>query len=198
MPTAYRRLEFVFDIGQGPRVLAFVDFSRHISFGIPKSFQFADVNIGSSGEDYERITIHEDGKIKTHLPLGQNSSALWDGQYPPLARWNRPWSMKESIYWGNQRTESVMNYLTRPKIGSPGTRQVQLAFPREVEETTVVFSLFHSLGVNIEQVPAEIRSTSFVTWMLVDPWPYVLVSVANLGIHQTIQLGLTGRDYRVS
>jgi hypothetical protein len=32
--NTYRRLEIVFDIGNGPRVLAFVDFSSDLSFGI--------------------------------------------------------------------------------------------------------------------------------------------------------------------
>lgn len=195
----YRRLEFVFDIGQGSEVLAFVDFSQHISFGIPKSYQFTDFVIAPSSENYERITIHKDGKIRTHLPLAQNSLAPWDERYPPLAKWDRPWSMRNELSWGNQHLRSIRNYLTRPRAGRPDTCQLQLTFPQGVNETIVVFSLFHSLDVDIEQAPPEIRSPSFCTWVLVDSWPCVLVSVANLGtIQQCIQLKSVGRDYRVS
>lgn len=195
----YRRLEFVFDIGQEPKVLAFIDFSQHISFGIPKFYQFTDFAIRPSSENYERITIHKDGNIRTHFPLAQNFLAPWDGPYPPLAKWDRSWSMKEELNWGSQYPQSIRNYLTKPQAGRSDTCQLQLTFPQGVEETIVVFSLFHSLDIDIEQAPPEIRSPSFCTWVLVDSWPYVLVSVANLGIiQQCIQLKSVSRDYRVS
>ena len=195
----YRRLEFVFDIGQGPKVLAFIDFSQHISFGIPKSYQFTDFTIQPSSENYERITIHRNGEIKTHFPLAQNFRAPWDGQYLPLAKWDRPWSLKEELYWGSQYSQSIRNHLAKPKASRSDTCQLHLTFPQKVEETTVMFSLFHSLGVGMKQAPPEIHNPSFCTWALVDSWPYVLVSLANLGIiRQCIQLKSVGRDYRVS
>lgn len=194
----YRRLEFVFDISQGPRILAFVDFSQHISFGIPKSYQFTDFAIKPSSANYERITIHKDGRIQTHFPLAQNFTAPWDGQHPPLVKWDKPWQMKEELNWGGQHPESIKNYFTRPKASNSGTLPVQLTFPLGVEETIVVFSLFHSLDVDIKQAPPEIHSPCFCTWVLMDSSPYALVSIANLGItQQCIQLKSVGRDYRV-
>jgi len=127
------------------KVLAFIDFSQHISFGIPKSHQFTDFTIHPSSENYERITIHKDGKIRTHLPLAQNFLAPWDGQYSRLAKWDKPWCIKENLYWGSKYPQSVRDYLAKPKTSRSDICQLQLRFPQEVEETTVMICLFPSL-----------------------------------------------------
>lgn len=138
-------------------------------------------------------------KIKTHLPSAQNFRPTWDRQCPPLAKWNRGWSMRQELCWGNQYLQSIRNYLAKPKTSRSDICQLQLIFPREVDETVVVFSVLRSLAVDVEQAPHEIRSPSFCTWNLVDSWPHVLVSVANLGMReQCIELKSVGRDYRVS
>lgn len=70
------RLEFLFDLGGGPKELAFVDFgSRGLSFGLPKVFRFNDYEIKPTGENYERITIHPNGLVSTHMPLAPSFKA---------------------------------------------------------------------------------------------------------------------------
>lgn len=200
----YRRLEFLFDIGQGSRVLAFVDFSEHISFGIPRSYPFYKEIPGlPSSENYERITVHKDGKVKTHLPFAQNFQAPWDGQYSPLAEWDRFWTMMEELSWGSENP-FIGNYLAKPKdIGtSPDTYQLPIMFAAGVENTRVSFCLFPSLDIemeNVKRVAPEIHAPHFRTWVLVDSWPYVLVSLGNLHIpQQVVRLKSVGKDYTVS
>ena len=197
----YRRLELVFDIGQGLRVLAFVDFSSHISFGIPKVYQFTDYAIKPRSENYERITMHKNGQVKTHFPLAQRLSPQWDGKYSALANWNRPWTMLEEVYWGSQNP-SVRDYLAKPKDirTSPDTLAVPLTFPKGVEATQIRFSILPSLGIAMAEVSAiapGIRDPTFCTWILVDSWPYVIISIRNpLKTRQCVELKFVGRDYR--
>jgi len=197
----YRRLEFVFDIGQGPRVLAFVDFSSHISFGIPRVYQFTDHVIKPTSENYERITVHNDGKVKTHLPLAQGFSPKWDGQYSPLANWNEPWSMFEELDW-SINNPSVRDYLAKPKNikTNPYTLAVPLIFPTGVSATQIRFFVLSSIGIDLAEAIAfapEIRDSSFCTWFLADAWPYVLISIRNpLRTSQCVELKSIGRDYR--
>lgn len=200
--NSYRRLEFVFDIGEGPRVLAFVDFSSHISFGIPKSFQFLDFKPASPSENYERITVHNDGTIKTHLPFGNNITPLWDGKKMPLAKWDEPWTMLEELYWGPDN-QSIKECLTKPKNVKTSTKTQQeiVRFPDEILATQIGFSLFKSLSVPmsvINKIAPEIQSPNFCTWVLTDSWPIILISIRIPNTAKVcINLNSVGRDYRI-
>jgi len=200
--NTHRRLEIVFDIGNGPRVLAFVDFSADLSFGIPKCYKFTDYTVEPKSENYERTTIHSNGLIKTHFPLGQGLKNGWDGRYAPLAKWHRPWSMFEELSWGSQN-QSIRDYLANPKdvIKSPGTFLFDVTFPSEVKSTQIRFSVLPSLDIDLTKalgIAPEIVDPTFCTWVLVDSWPYVLISMRYpplAGKH--INLNSIGRDYRL-
>lgn len=95
----YSRVEFAADLGLGPFVSAFVDFSSQgISFGGPP------INIqiyGGTPDDksqkvevgeFQRTTVHADGKVVTHLATSAHLQELadFDQNTPPLAQWDSP------------------------------------------------------------------------------------------------------------
>ena len=96
-PNIYSRVEFVSDLGFGERVIAFVEYnSMGISFGIPQHIQINEGTKEDAVQEkpvidvYQRITIHRDGKIVTHLPFAPSSNVTipWDGVRSPLQSWN--------------------------------------------------------------------------------------------------------------
>ena len=82
--SQFNRVEFVTDINNESKVVAFVQCTgAGISFGQPKVLSFTDYPI-SGADNFERTTIHKDGKVVWHFNLMNN---ILD-QKPPLAQWN--------------------------------------------------------------------------------------------------------------
>ncbi|MDD5486405.1 MAG: hypothetical protein PHW65_02475 [Dehalococcoidales bacterium] len=197
----YRRLEFIFNPGCGEKVLAFIDFSSHISFGIPQSFSFADHVIKPASENYARITVHEDGRVEAHIPLGSNIPSSWDGRYEPLNSWKRAWSMKQELYWGKSNP-FINSLLANPKNSktSPGTFFENASFPSGTEATTVSFSILRDINdiSIIKAIDPDLGNDHYCTYCLEDNWPYILVTIR---IHNVLpkykRIKSVGRDYRI-
>lgn len=110
--------------------------------------------------------------------------------------------MLEELSWGSQN-QSIRDYLANPKdvTKSQGTLLLDVTFPSEVKSTQIRFSVLSSLDIDLAKalgIATEIADPTFCTWVLVDSWPYVLISMRYphlAGKH--ISLNSIGRDYRL-
>lgn len=203
-PHIYSRVEFVADLGFGERVIAFVEYnSTGISFGIPQHILInkstkEDAVQGKPVIDvYERITIHRDGKIVTHLPLapGQNVPIPWDGIYSPLQSWKEPWSMREELVWDDAYLGFAKNYLTTPKPSTHSTcLKVPVVFTVGRKSSIVRFAVVQPSD-SMEQI-CQVIPLEGQVWVVNGGWPWAVVTMSgtrNPGLTQLMQVG---RDYR--
>ncbi len=203
-PSVYSRVEFVANLGFGERVIVFVEYnSMGISFGIPQHIQInegtkEDIVQGKPVIDaYERITIHRDGKIVTHLPLaaGQNVPVPWNGVRSPLQSWKEPWSMREELIWNDDYLGFVRNYLTNPKPPTHGTcLKVPVVFTGGRKSSIVRFAVVKPSD-DMEQVRQVIPLEGQV-WVVDGGWPWVIVTMSDTGNPGLTQLTQVGKDYR--
>ncbi len=78
----YKRVEFTADLGSGPIVTVFVDFSSQgISFGVPYNVQIhegtpEDPSSNLAIIEFQRVTVRTDGRVETHLPTSMPVSEV--------------------------------------------------------------------------------------------------------------------------
>jgi hypothetical protein len=190
------RLELAFRFGKGPRVLAFVHCTGEgVSFGLPKVYRFEDYTITPKSENYERITVHLDGKVKTHFPLAQDFEPPWDKETQPyLKDWNKVWVIHEEVGWtpGLER-KLLSRWAYPPKVGDPNIESIEVQFPRSAQRTVVTFGLLDSYD-RLNQIP---MLQNLAYWILKDSFPIVLVTVRGPKIAPYAkELVGVGRDYR--
>lgn len=190
------RLELAFRFGRGPRVLAFVECTPvGVSFGLPKVYRFDDYTIIPGCENYERITVHLRGNVKTHWPLAQGYELPWDKEAQPhLKDWNKVWMIREETGWAPGLERKLLGrWSAKAKVGDPNVEAIEVRFPRAVQRTVVTFCLLDS-----EERLAEIKIPQDVAyWILEDSFPIVLVTVSGPKIAPYAEelVGI-GRDYR--
>ena len=200
----HRRVEFTADIGFGSFVMAFVDFSSQgISFGAPPyNVQIYD---GTPEEkfdklaisEYQRVTVHSDGRVETHLPTLVAPPQLdeFDQDKPSLAQWGSPWSRRFEFSWAPDHIAFSRPWLAKPKPSTDSTcLNVQVEFhPQAV--STVMYVCVVSPETDVENLVPMIPCDGQI-WSLTGGWPWVLFQMSNVKCPGSDQLSTVGRDYR--
>jgi hypothetical protein len=199
----YTRVEFTANLGFGEVVIAFVDFSSlGISFGVPQNVLIyggtpeepsADVVI----QEYERITVHDDGKVVTHWAQGQGTKVVpsWDTTRSPLASWDMPWSMRFELNWTPEYLTFTRGYYTKPKPLTHKTcLKIPVTFENQAQVNVVRFAVVKPTD-DIRHVQQVIPLQGQV-WVLEGSWPWVLVTMSNTKNPRLVQLTSVGRNYR--
>ena len=200
----HTRVEFTADIGFGRFVLAFVDFSSQgISFGAPP--YNVQIYEGTPEEkldklaisNYQRVTVHADGRVETHLPTPIAPLQLeeFDQDKPPLAQWGKPWSRRFEFMWAPDHIALFKPWLAKPKPSTHLTcRNVQVEFHTQAM-STVVYVCVASPGTDVKDLAPMIPCDGQL-WSLTGGWPWVLVQMSNVKSPVSEQLSTVGRDYR--
>ena len=199
----YKRVEFTADLGFGPIIAAFVDFSSQgISFGVPYNVQIHEgtpedpsPNLAISG--FQRVTVHADGRVETHLPTSMPVPELkeLDQHMQPLAHWGDPLCRRFELVWAPNQVAFIQNWLTKPKPSTHSTcKNVDVDFNHDAVSTVVHICVLDP-GTNFNNV-APMLSCEVQSWCLTGGWPWVLVQVSNVKCPGTDKLASVGRDYR--
>ena len=188
--TQYERVEFIIEISGQSKVLAFVECttSAGISFGQPKRLVFTDYSI-TGPDNYERTTIHKDGKLVTHFNLMDN----WACQKTPLAQWNRTMSFTREFYDVGGLSLSYLEDL-RPK---PKRKLVPVQL--NGLECSIWFAVAPSMQQDDVSHLEWLKVPQVQCWTLSDNWPIVIVGISNLAspTGQLIEISSVGLDYSV-
>ena len=200
----YSRVEFTADIGFGPIVATFVDFSSQgISFGAPpynvRIYEGTpeDESNELALSEYQRVTVHADGKVVTHLPTPIPLPDLkeMDQRTPPLAQWGNPWCRRFEFTWSPDHIAFVQPWLAKPKPSThPTCLNVQVEFNPETVSTVVylcVVGPWTDLNDLALMVPCDGQ-----LWVLTGGWPWVVVQMSNVKCPKIDKLSNVGRDYR--
>ena len=200
----YARVEFTADIGFGPFVAAFVDLSSQgISFGAPPyNVQIyggtpEDQSDTKATSEYQRVTVHADGRVETHLPTLIPSHYLKeiDQAQLPLAQWGNPWCRRFEFTWAPDHIEFMQPWLAKPKpISHPTCLNVQVEFNAEAV-STVVYVCVVNPGMNPNDLASMVASDGQL-WCLTGGWPWVLVQMSNVKCLTVEQLSNVGRNYQ--
>ena len=199
----HKRVEFTADLGSGPAVAAFVDFSSQgISFGVPYSVQIhkgtpenPSPNLAIS--EFQRVTVHTDGRVETHLPSPLPVPELreLDQHTAPLAQWSDPLCRRFELVWAPNQVAVMENWLAKPKSSTHSTcKKVGVGFNHDAVSTVVHICVL-DLGMNFNHV-APVLSGEVQPWFLRGGWPWVLVQMSNVKCPRTDKLASVGRDYR--
>ena len=179
--TNFNRVEFTVDIYDEPKVLAFIQCTRTgISVGHPKRLIFTDHPI-EGPDNYERRTIHRDGRIAHHLFTGR-----LEERTVPLAEWNRVMTCSWEFY----DVGLSGSYLPGPSDSDTEDIPVQLQSP----ECGIWFAVLPSLD---DEIPLlSLPSTN--RWVLSDCWPLVVVGISNVmdASDELTEIHSVGLDFR--
>ena len=200
----YSRVEFTADLGHGPKVIAFVDFS---SAGIsvnapPLSVQ---IYIGTPEDksntlaisEFSRVTVHANGMVKTHLPIAQAPPefGIFDENTPRLAEWEEPWSRRFELDWSEKTMKVIGPWLAKPKPPSdPKCLTIPVEFTPEAKNSVV--------GICIASPQSDASKLASLVplkgqvWCLMGGWPWVIVGMTNAKSLGTNRRRDVGRDYR--
>ncbi len=195
----YRRVEFTVDFGDGPVQAAFVDFSSQgISFGVPHNIQI----YGGTPEDpspikpkgeYQRTTVHVDGKVVTHLWPGFNPPQLQDfnTDQAPLAQWSSPASWRFDLDLNPEYRESL--WFADARQGDSTCLSIPVSFVSDATGSVVQVCLVNPQSPSdlSEVFPGEGQ-----LWGLTGGRPWVLVRMSNVDNPGIVQLSSVGRNYR--
>lgn len=195
----HTRVEFTTDLGWGPIVAAFVDFSaKSISCGVPyriRVYTGMPEEGGHLKDVYQRVTVHADGRVRTHLLELSPADAQFDQSQPRLAEWNEPWSRRFEFIWSQEYLTLIRPWFTKPK---PETHLQRLSVPVEFIHTALssivticIATPESALGKAASVVPLDEQS-----WQLTGGWPWVVVAMSNIRHPKPEQLSTVGRDYR--
>ena len=200
----YARVEFTADLGSGPFVVAFVDFSgQGISFGGPPlNVQIHEGTPDDQSEDlavseYQRVTVHADGRVETHLPTSAYVPGLGelDQDKPPLAQWAAPWCRRFEFTWAPGYKELIQPWLAKPKPGTHSAcRNVPVEFNPEAINTV--------MHICVVKPSASVSDLSLMIplpgqlWALTSGWPWVLVHMSNVKCPGVDNLTNVGRNYQ--
>ena len=185
----FNRVEFITEISSQSKVLAFVECttSAGISFGQPKRLVFNDYEI-KGRDNYERTTIHKDGRLEAHFNLKGN----WNCQTTPLAQWNRTMSFNREFYDVGGLSLSYLEDL-KPK---PKRKVIQ------VQLNSLECEIWFAVAPSTEQDDVSclewLNVPQVQCWMLSDNWPVVIVGISNLvePVNGLIEIESVGWDYR--
>lgn len=199
----YTRVEFTADIGFGPVVIAFVDFSSMgISFGRPYNVQIheglpEDPMPNLAINEYHRVTVHADGRVETHWPSPVTVPELkaFDEDTPPLAEWQSLWCRRFELTWAPDHIAFMKPWFTKPKPETHSTcLNVPLDFKSEVT-SSVTKTCIVNPQLDITDHPLVYPGNSH-TWFLTGGWPWVTVCISDVNCPGISQLCTVGRDYR--
>ena len=199
----HKRVEFTADLGSGPIVAAFVDFSSQgISFGVPYNVQIRkgtpeDPSPDLAIREYQRVTVHTDGNVETHLPTPIPVPELeeFDQDMAPLAQWGDPFYRRFELVWASDHIAFMQGWLAKPKPSTHSTcLKVEVCFNHSAVSTVVNICVLNP-GMDVNDVVPTIRC-DVQSWFLTGGWPWVLVQMSNMECPGTDQLATVGRDYR--
>ncbi len=191
---AHRRVEFTADLGSGPIQATFVDFSSDgISFGVPHNIQIyegtpEDLSPIKAGGEFQRITVHKDGRVETHL---------WPGFYPhklrkfdqhqlPLARWSSLVSWQFELDLDPEYIKH--SWPPTARQGDSTCLSAPVSFKPDAVSSVVQICVTNDLAIVI---PGDGH-----LWRLTGGWPWVVVRMSNVDNPGTVELDTVGRDYR--
>ena len=185
--SQYSRVEFTIDNYANPKVLAFVECtSTGISFGQAKRFVFVDYSLPEPSENYERTTIHKDGKVVTHLALAENLVE----QRLPLDQWRYAMSFTREFY----DVGLSESYLPNPKSDA---RTKLVAVQLERLECKIWFAVVPSIEKDIVDQFEWFEHPLVQCWKLKNSWPIVVIGISNVKeVRELITMESVGLDYR--
>ena len=199
-PPQYNRVEFTANFGFGEVIVGFVDFSwQGISFGVPHKVL---IKRGTPEEpqkdfaikEYERVTVHADGRVETHWAVG-NPPQNWDMNMSPLGKWDDPWSRRFELVWTAEYLKFMQPWFDDPK---PSTHvrslKVPVCFKAVAQESVVIFAVAQPKS-DMELV-AQVIPGDGQLWALTGGWPWALVRMSNVSTQAIKELNAVGRDYR--
>ena len=201
----HSRVEFTTDLGFGPVVVAFVDFSsKGISFGRPYNVQIyegitKDAMPNPAINEYHRVTVHVDGMVETHWPTPFVVPELkaFDQDTPSLAEWRRLWCRRFELTWAPDHIAFMKPWFTKPKPETHSTcLNVPLDFNPEVTSSVMEICVVDP-QLDITDLPL-IYPCNSQTWFLTGGSPWVTVCMTNVNCPGTSRLCTVGRDYRQS
>ena len=187
--SQYNRVEFTMGRVDKPKVLAFVECTwTGISFGQPKRFIFTDYTPPDPSENYERTTIHKDGKVVAHFNFMDNTVE----QRAQLDRWSHSMCFTREFYDVGMSD----SYLANPKSNSrTKVVAVQLIHP----ECKIWFAVVPSLQKDVVDNFEWFAHPAVQCWRLSDSWPVIVIGISNVKqVQGLITLDSVGLDYRES
>ena len=200
MQSTHNRVEFTADLGFGDVVVGFVDFSgQGISFGVPHKILIKEGTPEEPSKEfaikeYERVTVHTDGRVETHWAFGKPPEG-WDVNMSPLSKWDNPWSRRFELVWTPEYLKFMQRWFDDPK---PTTHvkslKVPVSFTIEAKESIVWFAVARpdsDLNLVEQAIPGDGQ-----LWTLTGGWPWVLVRMSNVSTPEDTELNTIGRDYR--
>ena len=201
--SLYDRVEFKADLGSGPIVVVFVDFSSQgISFGVPLNVKIyegtpEDPSPNPAISEYQRVTVHADGRVETHLPTPTPLPELkeLDRHMPPLSQWKKSFCRRLELVWTPDQFKFTRRWLAKPKPNTHSScKKVEVEFNQDAV-STVVYICVMKPGMDINKVsPAP--AGEFQSWFLTGGWPWVLVQMSNVKSNGINQLSTIGRNYQ--
>lgn len=196
----YNRIEFTADFGFGDAVVGFVDFSgQGISLGVPHKVLIREGTLEQASKafairEYERVTVHADGRVETHWAAGKSPQG-WDMITSPLGKWDTPWSRRFEVVWTPEYLKFMQPWFDDPK---PPTHirslKVPVSFQAEAEESVVWFAVTRP-DSDVKLV-AQVIPGDGQLWALTGGWPWILVRMSNVSTPTLTELSTIGRDYR--
>ena len=199
----YTRVEFTTDLGFGSFIVAFVDFSHQaISFGAPINVKIRHgtpdkQSAGPAISQYQRVSVHADGKVAIHLPTNPNPHDLGglDQDKPPLAKWANPWCMRFEWSWAPQYLGPIKPWLAKPKPTTNATcRNVPVEFLAEATNTVVLICVVRP-DMCLSDLSLMIPDYAQM-WTLTHGWPWVLVNMSNVKCPGVDNHTNIGRNYK--
>lgn len=195
LPT-YNRVEFITDFGFGPVQAAFVDFSGDgISFGVPRNMK--DLGL-AQGDQFQRTTVHADGRVETHLPLPAHIKSDFDQKKSCLAQWKGASSWSFELRWDPESIEFMRQLFVEPKPSTtahPRCLGIPIAFDASADNSTVCICIANP-GLDVNELTASVIPGDGQLWHLTGGRPWVLVRMPNANYAGPAQLNNVGRDYR--
>ena len=157
----------------------------------------ADPSPSFAISEYQRVTVHTNGRVETHLqtPIPVPELKDFDQDMPPLAQWGAPLCRRFELVWSPDHVAFTQAWLTKPKPSTHSTcKKVGVEFNHDAGSTVVHICVLNP-GMDVNDVAPAI-ACDVQSWFLTGGWQWVLVQMSNLKCPGTDQLATVGRNHK--